>query len=961
MRRNTVNYSKSYSAWAVAAAAFLAIILPVSAADPSPRERLLLDFGWKFHLGDDWGLSERLDKAGVNPGPAGRTFGDANWRTVNLPHDWLPELPFDPKADDSHGFKPVGPGYHSNSVAWYRRTFQLPEEDRGRRLMLEFDGVYRDCRVFFNGYFLGHHESGYTGFRYDITDLANIGGANSVAVRVDASQFEGWFYEGTGIYRHVWLTKTSPLHIAPDGVFVWSKFQNNVPEGPALIQLRTTLVNFQKDTSVAEVNWTIVAPDGKPIFEGGAHQTSEIPSGAKAEFSREISIGSPVLWSPESPKLYKLVTTVATGGQMVDRTETEFGIRTIAFDPDKGFLLNGKFCEIKGTCNHQDHAGVGSALPDRLQYFRVSRLKDMGDNGIRTSHNPPTPELLDACDHLGMLVMDENRLLGSDAQNLDYLAGQIRRDRNHPSVVIWSLFNEEDQQTTPTAARIATTMQRLVHELDPTRLCTAAANVGNVFQGVNSVLDVRGWNYYPTAVNAYHREHPTQPEIGTEQASTVCTRGVYANDKERGYVSAYDDNAPPWATTAEFWWKIFAARPWLSGGFVWTGFDYRGEPTPYSWPCINSHFGIMDTCGFAKDNFYYYQAWWSDRTVLHLLPHWNWPGKEGQHIDVRCFSNCQEVELFLNGQSLGRKSMPTNSHLQWDVKYTPGVLSAKGYKDGQVVAEQKVETTGPAAAIKLNPDRASIDADGEDLSIITVAVTDSTGRIVPVADNSIEFELSGPGKIIGVGNGDPSCHEPDVYMAAQPGRAFALKDWRIKRGASYPRPTEAEEKVDASGWQKANVDSQGGPLNPNETAVYRTEFEATPAMLAAHAVTINFGMIDDEGWVYVNGHKVGESHDWTAQPSFAVGQFLREGVNSIAVAVQNHESEGGVNKGVSLEILEKTAAPAWQRSVFNGLAQILVQSDQQPGTLTLTARSPGLEPGTLNINAGAVTPRPFVP
>jgi len=961
VRASIVKYSKNYPAWAVAAALVFVFILPGRAAEPSPRQRLLLDFGWKFHLGDDWGLSERLEKAGVNPGPAGRTFGDANWRMVNLPHDWLPELPFDPKADESHGFKPFGPGYHSNSVAWYRRTFQLSDEDRGRRLMLEFDGVYRDCRIYFNGYFLGHHESGYTGFRYDITDLANIGGANSVAVRVDASQFEGWFYEGAGIYRHVWLEKTSPLAIAPDGVFVWSEFQNNVPEGPAVIQLRTTLVNFQKDVSVAEVNWTIVAPDGKPIFEGGAHQTSEIPPGAKVEFSREISIHSPVLWSPESPKLYKLVTTLLVQDKVVDRVETEFGIRTIAFDPNKGFLLNGKPYEIKGTCNHQDHAGVGSALPDRLQYFRVSRLKDMGDNGIRTSHNPPTPELLEACDRLGMLVMDENRLLGSDVQNLDELAGLIRRDRNHPSVVIWSLFNEEAQQTTPTARNIAVSMQGLAHELDPTRLCTAAANVGNVFQGVNSVLDVRGWNYYPTSVDAYHKRHPGQPEIGTEQASTVCTRGIYANDKERGYVSAYDDNAPPWATTAEFWWKIFADRPWLSGGFVWTGFDYRGEPTPYSWPCINSHFGIMDTCGFAKDNFYYYQAWWSDRTVLHLLPNWNWPGKEGQDIDVRCFSNCQEVELFLNGQSLGRKSMAPNSHLQWNVKYAPGALSAKGYKDGQVIAEQKVETTGPATAVKLTPDRASIDADGEDISIITVAVTDSTGRIVPVADNHIEFELSGPGKIIGVGNGDPSCHEADVYVAGQPSHTVALKDWRIKRGASYPSPAEAGEKVDASGWQEANVDSQGGPLNPDETAVYRAEFEATPAMLAANAVNINFGMIDDEGWVYVNGQKVGESHDWTAQPSFSVGKFLHEGANSIAVSVQNHEASGGVNKGVSLAILEKPVASAWQRSVFNGLAQILVQGDQQPGTLILTARSPGLEPATLNINSGAVTPHPFVP
>ncbi len=844
-------------------------LLPAGADEPAARERLLLDSGWKFHLGDNWGLSERLDKAGVNPGPAGRRFGDAHWRTVNLPHDWVTELPFDSHADDSHGFKPVGPGFHSNSVAWYRRHFALTEADHGRRLSLEFDGVYRDCRVFFNGYFLGHHESGYDGFRYDITDLANCGGENTLAVRVDASQFEGWFYEGAGIYRHVWLVKTGPLHIAADGTFVHSQFARNVPEGPATIRVQTLLQNDDNNPVAAAIACEIFDSQGKSAAHFEQNQI-QLPEWTSQEVSQEGVVSNPALWSPETPNLYKLVTTIRVKDAVADRTETEFGIRTIAFDANEGFLLNGRHYEVKGSCNHQDHAGVGSALPDRLQYFRVSRLKDMGDNGIRTSHNAPTPELLEACDRLGMLVMDENRLLGSDAQTLDYFEGQIRRDRNHPSVFIWSLFNEEAQQTTPAARRVTGTMQRLAHQLDPTRLCTAAGNVGNVFEGVNSVLDVRGWNYYPEAVDAYHQEHPTQPEIGTEQASTVSTRGIYSNDRARGYVSAYDLNAPPWATTAEKWWTVFAARPWLSGGFVWTGFDYRGEPTPYSWPCINSHFGILDTCGFAKDNFYYYQAWWSGRTVLHVLPHWNWPDRQGQDIPVWAYSSCEEVELFLNGQSLGRKPMPRNSHLQWTVKYTPGVLLAQAYNAGQLVAEQKVETTGAAAALKLTPDRASINADGEDLSIITVAVTDAAGRVVPVAADHVDFDLDGPGKIIGVGNGDPSCHEPDVYVAAQPGRTVALRDWRIKRGASYSSPAEAEEKVDDSQWDKADVESQEGPLRPEESALYRAGFEVTPAMLGADSVVVNFGMIDDEGWVYVNGHKVGESHDWSAQPAFPI-------------------------------------------------------------------------------------------
>jgi beta-galactosidase len=937
----------------------LALLLIPLCLGAAPRERLLLDFGWKFHLGDDFGLGEHLDKAGTSTGPAAASFGDSGWRVVNLPHDWVIELPFDPTSDTSHGFKPVGPGFLSNSVAWYRRSFKLPASDKGRRLIVEFDGAYRDCRVFFNGYFLGHHESGYSSFRYDITDLADCGGDNTLAVRVDATEFEGWFYEGAGIYRHTWLVKTSPLHVPPDGTFVYTEFPNNVPKGKATIRIQTLLHNAQTNAANAVVEYEILDDQGRSVAR--SRETAALAPWSFKEVSQNVKVASPALWSPEKPALYKLVTTVRANDQMEDQTETEFGIRTIAFDADKGFLLNGKPYEIKGTCNHQDHAGVGSALPDRLQYFRVSRLKDMGDNAIRTSHNAPTPELLEACDRLGMLVMDENRLLGSDARNLNFLEDQVRRDRNHPSVFIWSLFNEENHQTTPAAARICDTMQRLVHHLDPTRLCTAAGNVGNVFEGVNSVLDVRGWNYYPTAVDAYHKDHPSQPEIGTEQASTVGTRGIYANDKKRGYVSAYDDNAPAWANTAEFWWKIYAARPWLSGGFVWTGFDYRGEPTPYGWPCINSHFGILDTCGFAKDNFYYYQSWWSDRTVLHLLPHWNWPGKEGEDIDVRCFSNCEEVELFLNGNSLGRKTMPANSHLQWTVKYSPGTLLAKGYKGGQVIAEDKVETTGDPAAIKLSADRVSINADGEDISIIKVAITDAQGRINPTVGKYLDFDLKGPGKIIGVGNGDPSCHEPDVYIANQPSHSISLKNWRMKIVTGTRQRPETAEDFDDSQWQSVNVSRSGGPLTPGQNAVYRTQFTADAGTLASSSVAASFGMIDDEGWVYINGQLAGESHDWTAHPSFELRKFLHEGTNMIAVAVHNNDGEGGINNGVSLEVAEKPVPLQWKRSTFNGLAEIIVQSSQEPGTLVLTARADGLSDGTLNISANQATPRAAVP
>ncbi|MGB8368181.1 MAG: beta-galactosidase GalA [Limisphaerales bacterium] len=936
-----------------------------AASANSPRERLLLDPGWKFHLGNEWGFAQNRAKAGTGSGPASRSFSDASWRTVNLPHDWAVELPFDQSADAGHGFKPVGPGFAANNVAWYRRTFELPDEDAGKRLWLEFDGVFRNCEVFVNGWFVGHHESGYSSFRYDITDVANPGGKNIVAVKVDASQFEGWFYEGAGIYRHVWLVKTGPLAIAPDGIFVYSQFKHNVPEGPAEIHIQTRLLNSQTNAANATVRCEIIAPNGKTI--GDIQKSAKLSGGSKQEVSQVTRLRQPELWSPESPKLYQLVTTVESGGQMVDRKETEFGIRTVAFDVEKGFLLNGRPCELKGTCNHQDHAGVGAALPDGLQYFRVAKLKEMGCNAYRTSHNPPTPELLDACDRLGLLVMDENRLLGSDEENLRRWKGQIQRDRNHPSVVIWSLANEEFRvQGTPAGRQVALTMQNFVKQLDPTRPVTYNAPVGNEFPGINSIIEVRGWSYHigTSNMDAYHAAHPNQPNVGSEQGSTVSTRGIYANDKIRGYVSAYDTNAPYWANRAGAWWSFFAVRPWLSGGFIWTGFDYRGEPTPYGWPCINSHFGVMDTCGFPKDNFYYYQAWWTDKPVLHLLPHWNWPGREGAEIEVRALSNCEEVELFLNGRSLGRKTMERNSHLAWMVPYAPGTLSAKGYNGGKVIAETKVETTGAPAAVQLRPDRSTLNADGEDVSVFTVSATDAQGRVVPVAANSIHFELSGPGKILGVGNGDPGCHEPDVFLPQFSGRSVPLNDgwrWKILPDIYDPKLAEFKTNFDDSSWDTANPQSDSGPLGEREQAVFRVKIQISESDLAARAVELRCGMIDEDGWIYVNGRQIGESHDRQVPAVFDLKPFLHPGENTIAVAVANWGERGGLNKGVTLEFQEKIVAPEWQRSVFNGLAQIIIQSTREPGEIKLTARAEGLSPAIASVPSQPGTSRPAAP
>ena len=951
----------------------LAVCAAKASATDSPREHLSLDANWKFHLGDDWPNALRLDKAGESSGPASEKFNDTAWRSLDLPHDWAIELPFDRNADTSHGFKPVGPGFPKNSVGWYRRAFELPKEDAGKRLWLQFDGAFRDTTVWVNGWLVTRHESGYYPFRADITDIVRFGGKNTVAVKVDASRFEGWFYDGAGIYRHVWLDKTAPVAIAPDGILVWSKFKNNVPEGDAEIHAELKLINSQDASVEAKVVYSFKETDGRTT--GELNDAVKVDARSQKTISTDASglrftLGKYELWSPESPTLYKLVTTVEVGGKTVDRKETEFGIRTVAFDKDQGFLLNGRHYELYGTCNHQDMAGVGAALPDALQYFRVAKLKEFGCNAYRTSHNPPTPELLDACDHLGLIVMDESRLLGSDEENLRRWDTQIRRDRNHPSVGLWSVANEEFfVQSTPQAANVARTMQAYVKQLDPTRPVTYAAPQGDTFDGINGVIEVRGWNYHPGGeMDSYHAKHPEQPNVGTEQASTVSTRGIYENDKPRGYVSAYDNNAPSWATTAERWWSYFADRPWLSGGFVWTGFDYRGEPTPYGWPCINSHFGILDTCGFPKDNFYYYQSWWRTNIVLHLLPHWNWPGKEGQEIRVDALSNGEEVELFLNGESLGKQPMKRNSKLSWKVKYAPGVLSAKAYHGGKVVAETKVETTGEPASVQLTPNRSVIHADGEDVSVFTVSVTDAQGRVVPTAANNISFEVNGAGKMLGVGNGDPSCHEPDTFVAQPSVKSIPVNDWRWKlatvpaKGALAP---EYANDFDDSVWNRIKPTTEGVTgdqvLTEGQTAIFRAHVSLTEADLANPGVQIRFTRIDDHGWVFVNNRRVGESTDWSASPAYDIKKALHAGDNVVAVGVRNESGNGGLDPDVNVEVTGKPVAPAWSRSAFNGLAQIIVQSTKEAGEIKLTASADGLRSATATVTTQSATPRPSVP
>ncbi len=731
----------------------------------APRERLLFDFGWKFFQGH---ASDPLRDLGFGMGQgdfaksgefkfATEQFDDSKWRGLNLPHDWAVELPFVyDEEQQSHGYKPLGRRYPETSVGWYRRTFEVAKVDDGRRITVEFDGAFRSALVFLNGYFIGRNDNGYAPFRFDLTDFLNFGGKNYLMVRMDASFGDGWFYEGAGIYRHVWLTKTDALHLGHCD----SVARTAVKGGTAALGLGTVVENQGTQAESCRVRWRIVDAAGKVVATADAAPQSIAPDGSVG-FAANANITNPALWSLEAPNMYSAVVTVESGGKARDAERVSFGIRSITWDADKGFFLNGKSVKIKGTCNHHDHAGVGAALPDRLQWYRLAVLKDMGGNAVRTSHNMPTPEWVEACERMGMMMMCETRLMSSNPEGMAQLETMVKRYRNSPAIILWSMGNEEwTMMPQPQGARVIDDMIARTHELDPTRLCSAAVNAA--FEShFPEQLDVMGFNYNLKVHDDYHKAHPKQPSVGSETASTVSTRGIYSTDKLRNQVSAYDLNHTDWSELAEEWWKFYAAREWLSGGFAWTGFDYRGEPTPYGWPSISSQFGIVDMCGFPKDNFYYYKAWWGVEPELHLFPHWNWAGREGEPVSVWVHSNLDSVELFLNGNSLGSKRVETLTHLEWKVNYEPGVLEARGTKAGKVVLTEKRETTGGAESIRLTADRNEISADGEDIAVLRVEVLDQQGRAIPTAANMISFKVSGEGSLLGVGNGDPNCQESD--------------------------------------------------------------------------------------------------------------------------------------------------------------------------------------------------------
>ncbi len=724
------------------------------------RERLSLDHDWRFHLGDivtpaptTHDETYNATKAGNARGAAAIGFKDSDWRKLDLPHDWMVEGPFDEHAN-------IAQGYRQRGIGWYRRTLILSESDKGRHVELEFDAIATHATVWVNGNLVNRNWSGYNEIRIDVTPYLTYGtkNPNTIAIRVDADAMEGWWYEGAGMYRHTWLIKTNAVHVVPDGMKVTpQQLDTNAWQIPTAI----TLDNDGKQAARVEVEVTVTDPDGKQI----AQRTTSVnvPVLTQVTAQLPIKIQRPQLWTLAKTNLYRVSAIVRRGGKVLDQIALNTGFRTIRFDATKGLFVNGEHVKLQGVCIHQDHAGVGVAIPDAIWEYRLRRLKELGANAIRFSHNAPAAEVLDMVDRMGFLVMDENRNFNPSPDYMRQFEWMLKRDRHHPSVILWSVFNEEPMQATEAGYEMARRMVATAKALDGTRPTTAAMNGGFLTPlNVSHAVDVVGANYNVPEYDKFHAAYPDKPFTSSEDTSAFMTRGEFATDEVRHFSTSYDDDFTPWGNSHRDAWQAIATRDFVAGGFIWTGFDYHGEPTPFKWPSVGSSFGIMDINGFPKAAFYLHQTQWvKDRPLLYIAPHWNWSGKEGQEIRVMVMSNAERVKLLLNGREIGEQAVDNYRMNFFKVAYAPGKLEAIAYSNGKEVMRTSVETTGAAVAIELVPDRSVMTGDGRDAMPVTVRAVDTEGRVVPVESLEVRFDVSGAGRLLGHGNGDPTSHEDE--------------------------------------------------------------------------------------------------------------------------------------------------------------------------------------------------------
>lgn len=742
----------------------LALAAGVLPAQAAIRENI--DRGWTFAFGHtdpalDYGCGTEyfnyLTKANSihNTGPYSPQFNDSAWVKVDLPFDFVVDLPFDSVASHSHGYKQVGYKYPGNSVGWYRRRFSVGKADpASERVYLVFDGIFRDSRVWVNGFYLGGEPSGYATQRYDITPYLKEGDDNVITVRSDATLEEGWFYEGGGIYRHAWLEKAPAVHVKPATV----KVSYSGASGTGSVNVSGTVVNASRDTrgQGVDVRVELLDTDGTPVA-GNSSASISVPGplAPKGEAQWNVSLRPDdlKLWSLSSPSLYDVKVTV-DGPDGPDVTMVRTGFRTLGFDPDKGLTINGEPVKMLGVNQHQDHAGVGAGIPDAVNVYRLKELKKYGVNTIRTSHNPATPEMLAACDSLGLLVVEENRLLGTNDYHVGQLKTMIDRDFNHPSVIMWSAGNEEwGVEWDPRGTGIVAELRDMVHILDPTRPMTAATSSGPT---TVASPDVAGYNYImQNPVDRYRAEYPSRIAFGSEETTGCGTRGVYFDDRDNGRMASMnrvpDTERDSVLNRIARGWKFYRDRPWLMGLCYWTGFDYRGEPNPLKFPATGSQFGLLDYAGFPKDEAFYLKSQWTSEPMVHILPHWNLTGHEGETIPVWVYGNVDEVELIVNGKNLGRKAMSPGGYLSWDAVYRPGRVVANGYRNGRKVVSEKIETSGPASQVK-----AEVAHEQDGVSIVNVSLLDSKGRFVPDACGELTIEIPEGARLLGAGNGDPA-------------------------------------------------------------------------------------------------------------------------------------------------------------------------------------------------------------
>jgi len=886
-------------------------LLPIE--DPS---RVLMDRGWLFHEGDvvppppqTHDATYLSVKAGNARGAAAMDYDDSDWLPVDLPHDWASSQPFVETANVSQGYRPRG-------IGWYRRTLRLDPADRGKRIELQFGGIATNATIWVNGSVVAHNWSGYNAIYVDITPFARFGDAlNVIAVRVDAVAMEGWWYEGAGLYRHVWLTRRAPVSIATDGVHCDPRLGS---DGNWTVPVAVTLDSVLSEDAAVEIEAALIAPDGRTLARQRAKAAAAALDGGEGRLV--LPVEQPALWSVETPQLHGVEVRLWRDGAVVDERRVAIGFRTIRFDSQKGLLLNGQSVKLKGVCLHQDHAGVGTAIPDTMVRWRLERLKAMGANALRCSHNAPAPELLDWCDRLGILVMDENRQFNPAPDYMAQLDWMVRRDRNHPSVILWSVFNEEPMQGTEAGVEMVRRMAHAVDRLDGSRPVTAAMN-GTFFDPVNvmQVVNVGGFNYYQGDYDRYHALHPAKPITSSEDTSAFMTRGAFASDPARHIASSYDTEYASWGASHREAWRMIATRPFIAGGFVWTGFDYHGEPTPYAWPTIASVFGIMDLCGFPKAAFDIHRAnWVDDRPVVALFPHWNWHGREGQPIKVMVMSNAERVELRLNGRTVGEAAVDRFMGNSWDLPYAPGRIEAIARVGGREVARAAQETTGVPVALRLTPARTVMRGDGEDALPITIDAIDAAGRHVPTANLMTHFSAKGAA-IIGVGNGDPNSHEPEkgnqrslfnglaqliiqteqgprsrIVLRAEaaglkpailtidrlPGQArpqaamtpaeAELRDWRRSPPlAERPASTLAPADGDNNSWAFLRAGTPTPPEAGGRFRIYAANL--TPRRrVAAEGGVIRFAAISGRAELWIDGARIGAKDSMASGPLQAV-------------------------------------------------------------------------------------------